>query len=262
LIAKKNPSIICTDRNSKGWRGFSALTRILCLAWCKPAVIALSASHLERLRALYFIKTKTCYIPNGVNTEIFKRLFQTPKTEVNRSHIVYPAALERSKGHGDLLDICSDLYRSSVAFRLSIAGNGPEERALRRKVHAYGLDTHVTFMGRLPWRDLASLYSTADIGVFPSYSEMMPNALLEMMSAELPVVAYRTGGIPMIIEHGKSGYIVKIGDKSAFRTHLLHLIQDRRLSRKMGFIAREQIVSNFSIETVGAQVASLYSRVC
>jgi len=125
-----------------------------------------------------------------------------------------------------------------------------------------GLTDCVKLPGRVPWKELSGLFAECDIGVFPTLSEMMPKAVLEMMSTGLPVVAHGAGGIPQIIEDGKSGYITAVGDKKLFRSYLEHLMDNPDIRRAIGDAASARIRTHFSVEVIGEQTLALYNSIC
>ena len=85
-----------------------------------------------------------------------------------------------------------------------------------------------------------------DIFCFPSYYEGLPNAVMEAMACERPVVATKVGGIPEIVDDGFTGYLVHLHDIGRLVDMIERLILDRALREKMGKRAREKIISHSS----------------
>ena len=79
-----------------------------------------------------------------------------------------------------------------------------------------------------------------------SYTENQPLAVLEAMACELPIVAFRTSGMPEIVEDGRTGYLAPLGDIDALEDKLVALLQDEELRIKMGKAARAYVVRNFT----------------
>jgi glycosyltransferase involved in cell wall biosynthesis len=128
------------------------------------------------------------------------------------------------------------------------------------RAKALGIRQHLEFLGRVPWSDMPRVYARADIGVFPSYSEMLPNALLEMMSTGLPVVAYAVGAIPEVIRDGESGYVLPAGDKTLLAERLCHLIDHPHVAHSMGYAATETVKREFSMAAVAERTRTFYKR--
>ena len=254
--------IVMTDRNSGGWTGFGTMKRIALILWEKPWIIALSQSHYDRLRRIPWIADRTAFIPNGVNTNIFRYVARPCSSNNHIIRLIYPAYFTSWKGHSAFLDFCQELAIAGRRFELLLPGYGPLEESVRSKVKSLGLTDYVKQLGRVPWKELPELYARCDIGVFPTLSEMMPKAVLEMMSTGLPVVAHDAGAIRDIIDHGKTGYITAVGDKKLFRSYLEHLMDNPHIRRAIGDAASEKMRTHFSIEVIGKQTLALYNSIC
>jgi len=79
-----------------------------------------------------------------------------------------------------------------------------------------------------------------------SVTENQPCAALEAMSMELPIVGFRTNGMPEVVEDGKTGFLVDLDDTKAMIEKINLLLDDESLRREMGRNAREFVVNNFS----------------
>jgi glycosyltransferase involved in cell wall biosynthesis len=139
--------------------------------------------------------------------------------------------LSPEKGHPDLIDAIRQLDEVP-AFHLVIVGEGPEHRALERKIEKLELGKFVTLAGQQ--NDLNAYYSAADIFVLPSHSEGSPNVLLEAMAAAIPVVATRVGGVPEIATDGRTSLLVPSKNPRAIAEALKRLLNDRQLRRELG----------------------------
>ena len=254
--------IVMVDRNSGGWTVFSALKRIALILREKPWIIALSQSHHDKLKRIPWMADRTAFIPNGVNTNLF-RYTARPRRPINHIiRLIYPAYFTSWKGHSAFLDLCKELALAGRRFELLLAGYGPLEESIRNEIKSLGLTDYVKQLGRLPWKKLPELYGKCDTGVFPSLSEMMPKAVLEMMSSGLPVVAHDTGAMRQMIEHGKTGYITAVGDKKLFRSYLEHLMDNPHIARAIGDAASAKMRTDFSIEVICKQTLALYNSTC
>ncbi len=139
---------------------------------------------------------------------------------------------------------------------LAIAGDGPEEQALRRQAEAAGLADRVHFLGRVA--DVGALYRTLDCLMIPSRdgAEGLPNVLLEAMSAGLPVVATRVAAVPEVLVDEAAGLVVPPGDAPA-----LAAAAERALASAFhaaGLEARQTVVRRFSLDQRALRLAALY----
>ncbi len=142
---------------------------------------------------------------------------------------------------------------------LAIAGDGPEEAALRRQAEAAGLTDRVHFLGRVA--DVGSLYRTLDCVMIPSRdgAEGLPNVLLEAMSASLPVVATRVAAVPEVLVDEAAGLVVPPGDAPA-----LAAAAERALASGFytaGKEARQTVVRRFSLDRRALRLAALYREI-
>jgi len=99
-----------------------------------------------------------------------------------------------------------------------------------------------------------------DIFVLPSVSEACPNALLETMAMGLPVVATRVGGIPALVEDGRTGLLVPPGDPPALARAIAGLIEDPVRAAAMAARAREHVRNDFGLDRMLARLQVLYDR--
>lgn len=258
-INSQKRRIVMTDRNPNSWTGLGAVKRVATILRERPSIIALSQAHLDKLRRIPGMASRVTFIPNAVNTNIFRYVERPCRSNSHIIRLIYPARLEAYKGHSAFLDFCRELALAGRRFELLLAGGGSLEENVRSKVKSLGLTDYVKQLGRLPWKRLPELYGKCDIGVFPSPSEMMPKAVLEMMSTGLPVVAYDTGGMRQVIEHGKTGYITDVGDRKLFRSYLEHLMDNPHVARTIGDAASAKMRTHFSIEVISKQTLALYN---
>lgn len=141
------------------------------------------------------------------------------------------------------------------AVRLLIAGQGNRD-ALSALVRELDLEQAVTFLGFR--RDVVNVLAAGDIAVSSSDYEGSPLAVMEYMAAGLPVVATDVGGVPRLIEHGRTGLLVPRRDPQALAAALELLLDDRGLAREMGDRGRERQQRDFSFDATLREVQALY----
>jgi len=171
--------------------------------------------------------------------------------------IMTVARLSREKGLDVLVDAAARVRTQCPQARFVLVGSGPLEQSLARQIRDRGLEETVRLAGF--HTDVASVLSAADVFVLPSYSEGMPNAVLEAFAAGLPVVASAVGGLVEAVDHERTGLLVPAGDAAALAEAVSRLIQDPSLARTLAqagvAVARER----FSIDKVAAEYAALYA---
>jgi glycosyltransferase involved in cell wall biosynthesis len=140
------------------------------------------------------------------------------------------ANLKWEKGHKYLIDAVARLRDRGAPCTVALAGDGPEEPALRRQADELGVD--VRFLGTR-W-DIDRLLARADVAVSSSLTEGLSNAVMEAMAAGKPVVATTVGGTPELL-HDR-GVLVPPSDPWALADGLYALLSDREYA---GALARE-----------------------
>jgi N-acetyl-alpha-D-glucosaminyl L-malate synthase BshA len=149
--------------------------------------------------------------------------------------------------------------RECVNARLVMVGNGPDRPALERSVANQGLSEAVDFVGER--QDLVSLLSSADLFLLPSAQESFGMAAMEAMSCGTPVVAARVGGLPEVIEDGRTGYLCDEDDVNAMASRGIELLTDRTLHERMAAAGVVEVRSRFCEDIIVPQYLQLYKDV-
>jgi len=139
---------------------------------------------------------------------------------------------------------------------IRIAGDGPLRNDLEDKSRALGLAPSVTFLGHID--KIHDLLAEATFLVHTADSEGCPNAVMEAMACGRAVVATDAGDIPMLVENGKSGFVVGHHDKAALVERMATLISDRELCRSMGQLARAKAEREFGLGRLVEETLAVY----
>ena len=142
------------------------------------------------------------------------------------------SALAAGKGHHDLMRGAAIALLRAPRLRLWIAGEGPLEEALRAERRSLGLEQEVQLLGFRA--DIMSLLHGADFFCLPTLHEGLGSSILEAMSAGLPVIATRVGGIPEIVEDGRTGILVRPSDPGALADAMVEMATRPELREAMG----------------------------
>jgi glycosyltransferase involved in cell wall biosynthesis len=196
------------------------------------------------------------YIRPGIRPQAFRRDDQA-RTELRRSWgvgdapVVLTAAMFRpdvkTQGLAWMIRSCGRLFRQGISFHLVIAGDGRERQHLERLAHRY-LPHRVRFTGKIPREQMYRFYSAGDVFAFPGIRESLGMVFLESQSCGLPVVAFRNGGIPEVVENGKTGFLTPLYAEKAFDNALNHLISSRPLRKEMGAAAMMHVRAHHDLE--------------
>jgi glycosyltransferase involved in cell wall biosynthesis len=121
-----------------------------------------------------------------------------------------------------------------------------------------GLENKVMFCGSRA--DIPELLACCDLSVLPSEAEGFPNAILETMSAGLPVVATAVGGSNEIIKDGKHGLLVPPGNPEALAAAILRVIRNPQLARTLARAGQRKIRTCFSFDRLVGELDQLYKE--
>ncbi|AUX21509.1 uncharacterized protein SOCEGT47_019950 [Sorangium cellulosum] len=174
--------------------------------------------------------------------------------------VVYLGWLFRPKGAFDALDAFEKVVRRVPDATLTFVGGGRDEQELRAAAAQKGLAASVRFTGWVSKAEVFDHLLQADVFFLPSHMEGLPNAMIEAMSAALPVVATRVGAIPDVVTPGRTGFLTAVGDTDAMADALSTLLDDPALARAMGDACRAHVEQHHAIETIWPRFAAILAR--
>ncbi len=156
-----------------------------------------------------------------------------------------------------VLDVVRVFHRvqEKLPCRLLMVGDGAERYRASRLVEELGLKEKVTFLGVQD--DVLPMLNEADLFLLTSEKESFGLAILEAMACGLPVVASNAGGIPEVVEEGKTGFLYEVGDVEAMARGCLELLTRPDLYKTFCSRSRERAVENFHQE----KIVKLYEEI-
>lgn len=190
------------------------------------AVVAVSAALKSRLVGHGVDADRVHVLRNGVDTQVFA---PQPRAEARASLGLAAGPLFAAvgnlvpeKGH----DLVIDALAQVPDANLLLVGDGPERRRLEERARNAGLASRVRFVPVRPQRELAAIYSAADVVVLASAREGWPNVVLEAMACGTPVIATNVGGVGEIITSPVAGRIVTERSASALAAAMRRVLAD------------------------------------
>lgn len=175
----------------------------------------------------------------------------------DRNIILIVGRLSREKDHLTLLEAVHQL-KPELHAHLLLVGEGPERPRIEEKIRALKMTSQVTLAGQ---RDSAQpFYGLARIAVLSSLSEGSPNALLEAMSAGIPAVATRVGGVPEIATDAESALLVPPSDMARMRDALAQLLANPPFAQMLATRGKRLIAERHTPQARAARLAALYHR--
>lgn len=228
------------------------------------SIIAVSAALLARARAVGGDRERMHVVRNGVDSTLFRpdgpvAPEPAPLAGAPRPWIAFAGEMRMKKGLPILLDLAARLRTGTVVL---LGGVRDEERATvaawRRRAPEAGPRLRELEYERDPAR-LASTYRMADLFAFPSLWDGLPNALLEAMACGKAVVASAVGGIPEVIEPGRSGLLVPPDRLDRFADEVISLASAPPEEReRLGRGARERVERDFGLAAEAEGLLAVY----
>jgi colanic acid/amylovoran biosynthesis glycosyltransferase len=200
-------------------------------------------------------------------------LFYNPKKQlVEHDHITILnlCSLVPQKGQLFLLAAVADLVSKGIKnFTLRIVGTGNLETELKVFVKNHGLSEYVKFIGAIKYggSEMIKEYHDADIFIHPSVvatngdKEGIPGTIVEAMSAGIPVIATYHAGIPYIIEHNVTGWLVKENDVESLSEALVALIKKPLLRESLGLAGQRSAIENLNLLKKEAELENIYASI-
>jgi glycosyltransferase involved in cell wall biosynthesis len=165
----------------------------------------------------------------------------------------------RLKAPKDPLTLVRALASLGAApFEAVIVGDGPDRPSVEAELERLGLGPVARLVGERD--DVLELLGGADIFVLSSRSEGLPLSILEAMSAGLPVVASRVGGVPELVLDGETGLLVPPGEPSSLAAAIERLLVDPALRNRLGAAGRARVEEYFDLDRCRSAHVELYRR--
>ncbi len=168
------------------------------------------------------------------------------------------ARLSEQKNIGALMRAVALARRANPAIELLIVGDGPDRETLRNEAGALSVSDNVRFLGER--RDIPRLLSACDMFVLASRWEGSPLTVMEAMAAGRAVICSAVGGVPEIVEDGRSGLLVRSGDVGALAGAIIELAKDPDRRAALGRRAAEVAQERFDVTLMGQRYLMLYEQ--
>ncbi len=234
------------------------------------AFVAMSRMIAEEMVTAGVARERVALIPHSVDTERFRPADLAERDALRAAHglpdgtlAVFTGRLLRGKGVETLLAAFAEVAASHPDLHLVLVGSGSGqalsvEEELRADVHARGVEDRVVFTGRVD--DVETYLRAGDLFAFPSMFEGLGISLVEAAACGLPSVASRTGGIPDVVDHRRSGLLVTPGRVDELASALDALAGDVSLRTRMAAEARKVAVARFDQRDSALRYRALFRQ--
>lgn len=174
-------------------------------------------------------------------------------------NILYVGKLHQGKGVDILVQAFSKLAEGSPHIQLTIVGDGPEGKALKRLVGELEIDDQVVFAGEVPHEDIWQYYRMADVFVHPAiWAEPFGRTILEAMQFHLPLIVSNTGAPPEIV--GDAGLVFEKGNVDDLAQKLELVYSDEKLRHKLSSNC-SKVLQNYRRDKIIDEIIALYQQV-
>lgn len=217
-------------------------------------IICQSAEALNNLEKLALRHIETArVVPNWIpcaQYEVTSKVSERPTT------FLFLGWIETQKGIYDIADASRRLRDKGVRFRVICCGGGSELRQFQETVAQLGLTDILHIRPWVTGVAKKNALAEADVFLLPSYTEGLPNALLEAMASGLAIISTRVGGIPSIVEDQVNGILVNVGSPEEVANAMSRFIEQRDLWRNMGAANRMKIEQKHNLDLLWREIGA------
>jgi N-acetyl-alpha-D-glucosaminyl L-malate synthase BshA len=221
-------------------------------------VTSISNYLKQRTLEVFDVRTPIEVIPNFVNCDLYER---TPEVMQRRSEyaragekiLVHLSNFRPVKRIPDVIEIF-DRVQKVVPSRLLMIGDGPERSRAEWLAVNKGIHNKVEFLGKQD--RIHEKLGVADVMLLPSQLESFGLAALEAMACEVVPIATNEGGVPEVIDHGKTGFLAAVGDVETMANYAIEVLSDDAKLKQMGEAARASAQARFC----ASKIIPLYEK--
>ncbi len=231
-----------------------------------PRIAAVSPEVKTLMQHYLIPENRISVIINGIDMAEFRKN-RTAGQRIRQEIGISPDAvligtigrLSPEKGHRYFISAAAQIAPAFPQAYFLIIGDGPHREMLKEYALSLGLGERMIFAGFR--KDIAACYSALDIFVLPSLLEGTPMALLEAMSAQVPVIATRAGGVGRIISHGENGLLACPGNAEELASAITALLQNPAEARRLSANAFLTVSEKYSGEKMAREYEKIFENI-
>ncbi len=226
-------------------------------------VTSISQYLREKTLKEFDIKNHIEVVYNFVNCDVYVRDADAAKRREEYATpgerlLVHLSNFRPVKRITDVVEIF-DRVRKKVPSKLLLIGDGPDRSRAEWLAVQKGIYDHVIFLGKQD--RVQEKLAISDVMLLPSELESFGLAALEAMACKVVPIATRVGGIPEVIEHGKSGFLADVGDVNTMAQYAIDLLSNEDHLQRMAQQARAMAQARFCASKIIPQYEEFYRRV-
>jgi glycosyltransferase involved in cell wall biosynthesis len=233
----------------------------------EDVLVVLSKDAKEGLEKLGFEKSNIKIVYSGMEPkflsekiEIFSRNEVLEKFGIlaNKFVVGTIGVLKERKGPFYLIEAAKKVVEKYPDIVFLIIGKGPLEGKIRERIKSLNLEQYVFL--RNYYERIAEIYKSIDLLVLPSITEGVPAVILEAMAFEIPIVATEVGGIPEMVEDGKSGILVPPKNSQALAEAIIKVYENQNFAKNLAKKAKENFEKYFTAEKMAKEYEKIYEE--
>lgn len=198
-------------------------------------------------------------IPNFIDLDRFKRSnkqhFKKAICPNGEKVVVHVSNFRKVKRVPEVITVFNRILEAGIEAKLLLVGDGPDRQKTEDQCRELGICDHVRFLGKQ--EQVAEVLSIADLFLMPSGSETFGLAALEALSCSVPVISSKVGGLPEVLEHGKSGYLCELDDVDCMSKHAVEILGNEKVFNRMSKNARKR-AEHFELKKIIGQYEKFY----
>ena len=230
-------------------------------------IVAISEYNRKFLTHLFgnWVAEKTHIVHCGIFPDMYM-----PKSLVTKDNRTFEllsiGSLRSYKGFIFLLDACDLLKQSGVKFRCRIVGDGELRNSLVTKIKNLNIDDVVKLVGPKKQKEVAELLGIVDCYVQPSIitstgkMEGIPVSLMEAMASELPAIATKISGIPELVRHGETGWLIPPEDPQSLADAIVQVRNSPEEAARRARAGRGLVLKEFNITITTGLLSNLFNE--
>jgi glycosyltransferase involved in cell wall biosynthesis len=204
-----------------------------------------------------------------VSDDLLNSSERPPQSAESRRNLLYLSRVEVGKGVFELLEAYQILKARNPAYTLTIGGDGPDLKELKDYAVTLGLKD-VEFTGFLKGKEKVECFRKGGVFCFLSYTEGMPNAVLEALGMGMPIVSSDAGGLRDILRDGENGFIIpplkdaapkKTFDPLVVANAIERLVETPELHERMAAVNWRYARQRFAAPVVARRLEEIYESV-
>lgn len=214
-------------------------------------VIAVSETILREMTDFGVLPERLKLLYNGIVVKNYNSkggikgyLSEVTGIKIDGLIIATIGRLSSEKGQKDFIVAAANIIRKGYKVNFALIGDGPERDNYKRMIVELGLESNILLTGYL--KDIKRVFIDIDLMVLPSYTEGLPNVVLESLLMNVPVIATRVGGTPEIIKDNETGALVNAGSPEQISSKVIEYLNNPEKYNIMTTVGKSLVKNKFN----------------